>query len=109
MLMLMLMLMLILILILILMEECPSQTDVFSHEPGGAGARRALDGGDQVGFGRLASGKIAASRDGGTGRRSGLKIRRPSGLGGSIPPPGTNQNPRITSLDASGNSTMFPV
>jgi ribosomal protein S27AE len=30
------------------------------------------------------------SRDGGTGRRSGLKIRRPSGLGGSTPPPGTN-------------------
>jgi hypothetical protein len=29
------------------------------------------------------------SRDGGTGRRSGLKIRRPSGLGGSTPPPGT--------------------
>ncbi len=24
-------------------------------------------------------------RDGGTGRRSGLKIRRPSGLGGSTP------------------------
>jgi hypothetical protein len=31
-----------------------------------------------VGFRRLASGKIAASRDGGTGRRSGLKIRRAS-------------------------------
>ena len=30
-------------------------------------------------------------RDGGTGRRSGLKIRRPSGLGGSTPPPGTNR------------------
>src|SRR5271165_2539507 len=29
-------------------------------------------------------------RDGGTGRRSGLKIRRASALGGSIPPPGTN-------------------
>src|SRR5208282_417700 len=29
------------------------------------------------------------SRDGGTGRRSGLKIRRASALGGSIPPPGT--------------------
>ena len=28
-------------------------------------------------------------RDGGTGRRSGLKIRRASALGGSIPPPGT--------------------
>ena len=28
-------------------------------------------------------------RGGGTGRRSGLKIRRPSGLGGSTPPPGT--------------------
>ena len=31
-------------------------------------------------------------RDGGTGRRSGLKIRRPSGLGGSTPPPGTSLN-----------------
>jgi hypothetical protein len=31
------------------------------------------------------------SRDGGTGRRSGLKIRRPSGLGGSTPPPGTKR------------------
>src|SRR6516164_5677045 len=29
-------------------------------------------------------------RDGETGRRSGLKIRRPSGHGGSSPPPGTN-------------------
>jgi hypothetical protein len=28
-------------------------------------------------------------RDGGTGRRSGLKIRRASALGGSTPPPGT--------------------
>src|SRR5579862_4167935 len=35
--------------------------------------------------------QIVASRgrDGGTGRRSGLKIRRPSGHGGSTPPPGT--------------------
>src|SRR5581483_5053720 len=32
------------------------------------------------------------SRDGGTGRRSGLKIRRASALGGSTPPPGTNEN-----------------
>ena len=30
-----------------------------------------------------------SSRDGGTGRRSGLKIRRPQGHGGSTPPPGT--------------------
>src|SRR5450755_2936080 len=34
------------------------------------------------------------SRDGGTGRRSGLKIRRPSGLGGSTPPPGTTPSIR---------------
>src|ERR1700758_4949062 len=34
--------------------------------------------------------KSRPSRDGGTGRRSGLKIRRPSGLGGSTPPPGTS-------------------
>ena len=33
---------------------------------------------------------VKQSRDGGTGRRSGLKIRRASALGGSIPPPGTN-------------------
>jgi hypothetical protein len=32
-------------------------------------------------------------RDGGTGRRSGLKIRRASALGGSIPPPGTSIGP----------------
>ena len=32
-------------------------------------------------------------RDGGTGRRSGLKIRRASALGGSTPPPGTTLNP----------------
>jgi hypothetical protein len=46
-----------------------------------------------VGFGhamRCANLKLPSiSRDGGTGRRSGLKIRRPSGLGGSTPPPGT--------------------
>ena len=47
----------------------------------------------RVGFKSLPSGKITASRDGGTGRRSGLKIRRPSGLGGSTPPPGTSYNP----------------
>jgi hypothetical protein len=34
----------------------------------------------------------ALGRDGGTGRRSGLKIRRASALGGSTPPPGTNLN-----------------
>jgi Beta-lactamase len=33
-------------------------------------------------------------RDGGTGRRSGLKIRRSQGRGGSTPPPGTIQNKR---------------
>src|SRR5271155_5735204 len=45
------------------------------------------------------SGTSTKSRDGGTGRRSGLKIRRPSGLGGSTPPPGTKpkspQNERL--------------
>src|SRR5207248_4841956 len=39
---------------------------------------------------------VATSRDGGTGRRSGLKIRRPSGHGGSTPPPGTNLLPTGT-------------
>jgi tetratricopeptide (TPR) repeat protein len=38
------------------------------------------------------------SRDGGTGRRSGLKIRRASALGGSIPPPGTTD--LLSVLDA---------
>jgi hypothetical protein len=32
---------------------------------------------------------IVQSRDGGTGRRSGLKIRRGQPRGGSTPPPGT--------------------
>jgi hypothetical protein len=38
-------------------------------------------------------------RDGGTGRRSGLKIRRASALGGSTPPPGTTLL-RLTNLVA---------
>ena len=38
----------------------------------------------------LISSRPFLSRDGGTGRRSGLKIRRASALGGSTPPPGTN-------------------
>src|SRR5258708_23571717 len=38
-------------------------------------------------------------RDGGAGRRSGLKIRRPSGLGGSTPPPGTNHLLRAKDLE----------
>jgi hypothetical protein len=33
--------------------------------------------------------RIDVRRDGGTGRRSGLKIRRGQPHGGSIPPPGT--------------------
>jgi hypothetical protein len=33
--------------------------------------------------------KVAPSPDGEIGRRSGLKIRRPQGRGGSSPPPGT--------------------
>ena len=33
--------------------------------------------------------KLNVRRDGGIGRRSGLKIRRPQGRGGSTPPPGT--------------------
>src|ERR1700733_14335204 len=49
--------------------------------------------------GRLTYNKKAfSSRDGGTGRRSGLKIRRPSGLGGSTPPPGTTVQPIHTWL-----------
>ncbi len=44
-------------------------------------------------------------RDGGTGRRSGLKIRRASALGGSIPPPGTRFKPfRIIRFVATGCS-----
>jgi hypothetical protein len=35
------------------------------------------------------------SRDGGTGRRSGLKIRRSQGRGGSTPPPGTNKTKNL--------------
>ena len=37
-------------------------------------------------------------RDGGTGRRSGLKIRRPQGHGGSTPPPGTKIYNAINTL-----------
>src|SRR5208337_4676169 len=37
-----------------------------------------------------ASKETANSPDGEIGRRSGLKIRRPQGHGGSSPPPGTN-------------------
>ena len=35
------------------------------------------------------------SRDGGIGRRTGLKIRRPQGHGGSTPPPGTSAAPEL--------------
>src|SRR6266705_473512 len=42
--------------------------------------------------------KPSLGRDGGTGRRSGLKIRRPSGLGGSTPPPGTKPKPLAINL-----------
>jgi hypothetical protein len=38
---------------------------------------------------------LSAGRDGGTGRRSGLKIRRASARGGSTPPPGTILNTNI--------------
>ena len=44
------------------------------------------------------SGTSTNSRDGGTGRRSGLKIRRPSGLGGSTPPPGTSVIVSLSSI-----------
>jgi hypothetical protein len=37
------------------------------------------------------------SRDGGIGRRSGLKIRRPQGHGGSTPPPGTMKTKDLAS------------
>src|SRR4051812_42169067 len=41
--------------------------------------------------------KPSHRRDGGTGRRNGLKIRRPSGHGGSTPPPGTTSPKTISS------------
>ena len=47
-----------------------------------------------------------SSRDGGTGRRSGLKIRRSSDLGGSTPPPGTN-TPTIST--PASHYAAFPV
>jgi hypothetical protein len=37
--------------------------------------------------------------DGEIGRRSGLKIRRPQGRGGSSPPPGTNKISNLYRLD----------
>ena len=48
----------------------------------------------------LSCGKMMKRRDGGTGRRSGLKIRRGQGRGGSTPPPGTTHN---HSLDLVGD------
>jgi hypothetical protein len=39
----------------------------------------------------LAIARQPSSPDGEIGRRSGLKIRRPQGRGGSSPPPGTNK------------------
>ena len=39
----------------------------------------------------LQSDRISTRRDGGIGRRTGLKIRRASALGGSSPPPGTGR------------------
>ena len=40
---------------------------------------------------RVSYARARSSPDGGTGRRSGLKIRRPRGRPGSIPGPGTNR------------------
>ena len=39
---------------------------------------------------------VHSGRDGGTGRRSGLKIRRGQPRGGSTPPPGTNRIKGLT-------------
>lgn len=41
--------------------------------------------------------KIAQGRDGGIGRRTGLKIPRRQLHGGSIPPPGTNSSFQLVS------------
>ena len=50
-------------------------------------------------------------RDGGTGRRSGLKIRRSQGRGGSTPPPGTKSKAPYPAyfqmLTAFDNATCF--
>src|SRR5580704_15315612 len=48
-------------------------------------------------------------RDGGTGRRSGLKIRRPSGLGGSTPPPGTTESKEVSSFSLKNRNGPFVV
>jgi hypothetical protein len=48
------------------------------------------------------------SRDGGTGRRSGLKIRRSQGRGGSTPPPGTNKINKIRNTDILGCLFLCP-
>src|SRR6185437_4954728 len=48
-------------------------------------------------------------RDGGTGRRSGLKIRRSQGRGGSTPPPGTIDNQGFVTLHPSRVGGGRPV
>ncbi len=47
------------------------------------------------------------SRDGGTGRRSGLKIRRGQPRGGSTPPPGTNETNYLAGFLNKNSSTGF--
>ena len=52
--------------------------------------------------------KCKTCPDGEIGRRSGLKIRRPQGRGGSSPPPGTNEiNHLIFDID-DGNFLFVP-
>jgi hypothetical protein len=45
--------------------------------------------------------------DGEIGRRSGLKIRRPQGRGGSSPPPGTNKIKELIENSYSDSERLF--
>jgi len=52
--------------------------------------------------------KLSFCPDGETGRRSGLKIRRPQGCGGSSPPPGTNKNQQFIKFNSYKNLSIVP-
>src|SRR5580658_10523129 len=60
------------------------------------------------GYAILLEHRPTPGRDGGTGRRSGLKIRRPQGRGGSTPPPGTIKINKIRSTGIFGCLFLCP-
>ena len=85
--------------------ECAGKRVRYSIKRGAAtGEGSARPGSATADWRRLSSLKMNyPSRDGGTGRRSGLKIRRASARGGSTPPPGTIDSKRFISKMVSRN------